>query len=212
MPGSDAVIAALLAGSVAGGLVLLVVAVRGTVVDPTRPPGRLTRWWARQRSPLLMLRVAVAVVVAVVVGVVTRWPVAAIGVGTFVAFYPAFVGGSKLELRQIERLDAVVSWTEALRDTTAAHAGLEQAIAATADKVRHRSGCVPVAHPAARSQCQGDEEMADHRTAAEQRVVRSGCPPGDPRSPRRGRLRRDSAVPASTSMSGAWPPCVGRRG
>jgi Flp pilus assembly protein TadB len=128
------VIAGLLAGAVAGGLVLLVVAARGTVVDATRPPGRLTRWWAHQRSPLLMLRVAVAVIVALVVGVVTRWPVAAIGVGAFVAFYPALVGGSKLELRQIERLDAVVSWTEALRDTTAAHAGLEQAIAATADK------------------------------------------------------------------------------
>jgi tight adherence protein B len=133
MPGSDVLIAALLAGGVVGFLVLLVLALRGTIVDPTRPPSRISRWWAQQRSPLLILRVAVAVIVALLVGVVTRWPVAAIGVGAFVAFYPAFVGGSKLELRQIERLDAVVGWTEALRDTTAAHAGLEQAIAATAD-------------------------------------------------------------------------------
>jgi hypothetical protein len=97
MPGSAVVIAALLAGALAGGLVLLVGAARGTVVDPTRPPNRFSRWWAQQRSPLLMLRVAVAVIVALLVGVVTRWPVAAIGVGAFVAFYPAFVGGSKLE-------------------------------------------------------------------------------------------------------------------
>ncbi|HEY3717756.1 MAG TPA: hypothetical protein VGL39_24795 [Jatrophihabitantaceae bacterium] len=133
MANPDTLIAALLAGGLLGAVILLFLAVRGSVIDPTRPPSRLSRWWGQQRSPLLTVRVAVAVLLALLIGVVTRWPVAALGVGAFVAFYPAFLGGSKLELRQIERLDALVGWTEALRDTTAAHAGLEQAITATAD-------------------------------------------------------------------------------
>ena len=42
------------------------------------------------------------------------------------------MGGSKDEQQQIVRLEAVVTWCEALRDTTTGHAGLEQAIPATA--------------------------------------------------------------------------------
>ncbi|MHA3700752.1 type II secretion system F family protein [Jatrophihabitans sp. YIM 134969] len=124
--------AALVAGGFGGAGLLLVVGIRGTVVDPTRPRGRLAELIARPRSPLFVLRMTGGASLAVVVEVVTRWPVAALGLGGLVAFWPALMGGSRDEQQQIVRLEAVVTWCEALRDTTTGHAGLEQAIPATA--------------------------------------------------------------------------------
>ncbi len=63
----------------------------------------------------------------------TRWPVAAAGVTAAAVFWPALTGGSKAEQRQINRLEAVVTWTEALRDTVTPSNGLEHAIPATAE-------------------------------------------------------------------------------
>jgi tight adherence protein B len=64
--------------------------------------------------------------------VFTRWPVAAGGLAALVIAWPAVFGGNRAEQQQIARLEALVVWTEALRDTIAAHASLEQAIPATA--------------------------------------------------------------------------------
>ena len=50
--------------------------------------------------------------------------------------------GSRAEQIQIARLEALVGWTEALRDTTSAHVGLEKAIPATAETA------APVIRPA----------------------------------------------------------------
>ena len=133
MPSLNFLLAALIAGSFGASVLLLVVAVRGTVLDPTRPPNRLQALLDRPRSPLLTLRLAGGVVLAILVFVVTRWPVAALGLGGLLAFYPALLGGSRDEQQQIVRLEAVVTWCEALRDTTTGHAGLEQAIPATAE-------------------------------------------------------------------------------
>jgi tight adherence protein B len=133
MPELNVLLAALISGGIGASMLLLVVAIRGTVVDPTRPPNRLEELLARPRSPLLMLRLTVGVLLAVLIFVITRWPVAALGLGGLVAFWPALMGGSKVEQQQIVRLEAVVTWCEALRDTTTGHAGLEQAIPATAE-------------------------------------------------------------------------------
>ena len=132
MPGLNVLFAALLGGGIGASVLLLIVAVRGTVPDPTRPPNRLQALLARPRSPLLMLRLTAGLLLAALIFAVTRWPVAAVGLGGLVAFWPALMGGSKEEQQQIVRLEAVVTWCEALRDTTTGHAGLEQAIPATA--------------------------------------------------------------------------------
>jgi len=132
MTDSTVLVAALIAGGLGAAVILLVVGLRGTVVDLTAPPGRLERWLAAQRSPLAMARLAGAALLALLVLAVTRWPVAAAGFGGLVTFWPALTGGSRDEQIQIARLDALVTWTEALRDTVSAHAGLEQAIPATA--------------------------------------------------------------------------------
>lgn len=132
MPELNVLLAAVICGGIGASVLLLVVAVRGTVLDPTRPPNRVQALLERPRSPLLMLRLASGVLLAILIFVVTRWPVAAIGLGGLVAFWPALMGGSKDEQQQIVRLEAVVTWCESLRDTTIGHAGLEQAIPATA--------------------------------------------------------------------------------
>jgi Flp pilus assembly protein TadB len=132
MPELNVLLAALICGGIGASVLLLVVALRGTVLDPTRPPNRLEALLERPRSPLLLLRLAAGVLLAVLIFVVTRWPVAAVGLGGLVAFWPALMGGSKDEQQQIVRLEAVVTWCESLRDTTIGHAGLEQAIPATA--------------------------------------------------------------------------------
>lgn len=132
MPTVDVLLAALLGAGVGAAILGLIVAVRGTVVDPTRPDNRLEALLHRPRSPLLIARLAGGLLLAVLVYLVTRWPVAAVGLGGLVAFWPALMGGSRSERRQVVHLEAVVSWCEALRDTSVAHAGLEQAIPATA--------------------------------------------------------------------------------
>jgi tight adherence protein B len=142
VPTLNVLFAALLGGGLGASVLLLVVAVRGTVPDPTRPPNRLQVLLARPRSPLLMLRLAGGLLLAVLIFAVTRWPVAAVGLGGLVAFWPALMGGSREEQQQIVRLEAVVTWCEALRDTTTGHAGLEQAIPATAQNA------APVIRPA----------------------------------------------------------------
>jgi tight adherence protein B len=132
MPEMNVLLAALICCGIGASVLLLVVALRGTVLDPTRPPNRLETLLERPRSPLLLLRLAAGVLLAILIFVVTRWPVAAVGLGGLVAFWPALMGGSKDEQQQIVRLEAVVTWCESLRDTTIGHAGLEQAIPATA--------------------------------------------------------------------------------
>lgn len=130
---TDVLIAALIAAGFGGAVVLLIVGVRATVVDPTRPPNRLQRFLDAQRSRRVLVRLVAGALLALLIGLVTQWPVAALGLGAMVLFWPALTGGTRVEQTQIARLEALVSWTEALRDTTAAHAGLEQAIPATAE-------------------------------------------------------------------------------
>ncbi|WP_166353137.1 type II secretion system F family protein [Phytoactinopolyspora limicola] len=110
---------------VGGGVLLLVVALRGT--EPRAPgPARKGSLLERLgRQTLLGLGTAVAVLA------VTRWPVAAIGAGILVSVWPMLFGGAKVEREAIARLDGLASWTESLRDTIAGAVGLEQAIPAT---------------------------------------------------------------------------------
>ncbi len=77
-------------------------------------------------------RILGGITVAVLTLAVTRWPVAAVGLGALVVWWPALFGGTGAEQRQIASLEALVTWTETLRDTIAAHASLEQAIPASA--------------------------------------------------------------------------------
>ena len=127
--------AAALCGVVVGfGVVLFVLGARGTDrALPRRAPSfaRITRG---------SHRVVLALVAAALVGVVTRWPVGAGLAAAFGFASPAVFGGAASRKAAVARTEAIAAWTEMLRDTMAAAAGIEQAIVSTA----------PVAPPAIR--------------------------------------------------------------
>jgi Flp pilus assembly protein TadB len=76
--------------------------------------------------------VAGGILVGAMLLVITRWPVAAVCATALIVAWPQFWGAARTERAQIARLEQLVVWTETLRDTTSAHIGLEQAIAASA--------------------------------------------------------------------------------
>ena len=118
---------AVLAGaSFGGGLLLLVLAVRGV---PARDPGTPSLWRRGVRSSAALgTRLGAAVGVGLLVLVVTRWPVAAVAIGLLVAYWDRIAGGGGEERLAILRLEGLAVWTESLRDTIAGAVGLEQAI------------------------------------------------------------------------------------
>ncbi|WP_018653543.1 type II secretion system F family protein [Actinomadura flavalba] len=121
----DVLLAVVAGALVGGGILLLAAALRGMPVR--RAP-------AKRRENLLRTlttRTGVAVIVGVVVLVVTRWPVAALGVGVLALAWPSLAGGAAEERAAMARLEGLAGWTESLRDTIAGAVGLEQAIPAS---------------------------------------------------------------------------------
>ncbi len=80
----------------------------------------------------LRIRLLLALCGAALLGLVTRWPVAALAGGVGGYFARDLLAPPSLRQAPIERTEAIAEWTEQLRDTMAAAAGLQQAIAATA--------------------------------------------------------------------------------
>jgi tight adherence protein B len=128
---SPAVAGAVLGGGVGAGVLLTVAGLRAAPEDPSRPPGRITRLRLQVGSPQTGARGAAAALTVVLTLVVTRWPVGALGTGALVMAWPALFGGARAEQAAMNRLEALVLWTESLRDTVAAHASLERVIPAS---------------------------------------------------------------------------------
>ncbi len=128
---NDRTLIALLCGAVVGGgILLLIVALRGT--EPREETPSLFKRSRSADSRRQLTRLGAGVVVGLLVLVVTRWLVLAVALGLLAAMADRFFGGTGEERRAIERLEALATWTEALRDTIAGAVGLEQAIPATA--------------------------------------------------------------------------------
>ncbi len=111
------------------GLLLVISGWRG--VDPDRRRG-LTRWPSHGRNDQWLVRLTVAVAVGVVTGVITGWVAAAVLAGLACWALPPVLGRDPRHAHQLDRIEAIATWTEMLRDTLAAAAGLEQTILATA--------------------------------------------------------------------------------
>jgi len=127
---TDKTLGALLCGAVVGGAVmLLIVAIRGTEPKDETPSLFRNRGADHRKN---MIRLGAALAVGLLVLVVTRWLVLAVALGLLAGMADRFFGGTGEERRAIDRLDALATWTEALRDTIAGAVGLEQAIPATA--------------------------------------------------------------------------------
>src|SRR5262249_20838654 len=109
---------------VGAGLWLVVTGARRTI----RPDQPSTLSWLRHKlTGRTGHRLAAAVAVAAVVATVTRWPVAALLAGLFGYAAPAMFGGGRAEAASLAKLDAIASWTEALRGSLRSYAGVEQA-------------------------------------------------------------------------------------
>ena len=70
-------VAVLLGAGLGGALWLVIAGIRGTTMDPTRPPTRTARLKDAFRSPGLSARILGGITVAALTLALTRWPVAA---------------------------------------------------------------------------------------------------------------------------------------
>jgi tight adherence protein B len=114
------------------GVVTFAVAMRPVVPGEVPASSSRTTVALRDRVENFMLRLALGVGAAVVIGVVTRWPMAALLVGVAGFMAPSMLGGEAQRKAKLARIEAMAAWAEMLRDTMAGSGGLEQSIVATA--------------------------------------------------------------------------------
>jgi tight adherence protein B len=122
----SAALAALAGVGLAGGLVLLVVAIRG--LPPRTSDQRGPSQWVSQR---LRLRATLAALAALTAALVTRWPAAVLLAGALGWAWPSLFASRKTTSATIDRIDAIATWTEMLRGMMVSAASIEQAIMAT---------------------------------------------------------------------------------
>jgi tight adherence protein B len=120
----------------------------------------------------------VALVAGLVALLITRWALAGLAAAAVVYLWPRLFGGGRAGRRQLEKIEALAAWTESLRDTATAAAGLEQAIPATVgaahallrapvrDLAARLDGRVPLPEALARFADDVDDPAADMVVAA----------------------------------------------
>ncbi|VVJ21521.1 Integral membrane protein [Amycolatopsis camponoti] len=116
-------------GTSVGLLFILVGLRRPQLATGRRPAGRELPWRTDRRWGF---RLALAAGIGLLAGTATGWVVGGVLASAAAWFLPALVGPDRAHVRRVARIEAVASWTEMLRDTLSAAAGLEQAILATA--------------------------------------------------------------------------------
>lgn len=122
----------LLAGAGFGVGLLLIAdgARRRPATQATSEPSRL---WRRVRQlPGQAPKLTAAVAGGLVVAVLTGWPAAGVLAGLGVVALPGLLGPDRDHQRGLARVEAIAGWTELLRDTLRAGAGLQQTIIRTA--------------------------------------------------------------------------------
>jgi Flp pilus assembly protein TadB len=119
-------LAALAGALLVGGLMILVAGARKRVVIP-KPP-RVGRQAWEMPSPE---RTALVGAAALVVLVITRWPVASIGAG--LAVWYASKPAAHRRVEEAAKADALTAWVEMLRDATGTPRGIEGVLTSTAD-------------------------------------------------------------------------------
>jgi Flp pilus assembly protein TadB len=133
MPFDRGVLGALALSSALGGaIVLLLASLRaGTTAFA---PERWTFALRRRATPTAGLRLLAGAGTGVLVLIATRWPVAAAAAAALILTWPVLFGGARTEHLAMARLEALVTWTESLRDSVSANVSLEQAIAVSTQR------------------------------------------------------------------------------
>jgi tight adherence protein B len=124
----QAALVALASMTLAGGVVLLIAALRGLPPRPERPsPSGVAHWAAGD----LRLRVSLAAGAAMAVALLTRWPIGALLAGALGWAWPGLFATKKASRQAIDRIEAIAVWAEMLRGMMVSAASIEQAIMAT---------------------------------------------------------------------------------
>lgn len=121
-------LAALAGAGMVAGLWLILDGLRPLPTSPKRvrrPNNATVRVSVGQRLPLTLA-------LAIPPALITRWPVAVIGMGAIGWFAPELFGSKASQDRATARTEAIAAWTEMLRDTMSGAHGLEQAVMTTA--------------------------------------------------------------------------------
>ena len=155
-------LAALAGGMIAVGLVLLVT----ELVGHRRPPWVPTPRRRFARAPFTSGRqTLLAVLAALVVLAVTRWPVAGLAAALAVIFLPRVLSQGA-QRQRTAKLEGLEQWTRRLGDMLTASRGLEEAIEASA-RSAPSAIAAPVATLAARLNARTGSEPALRAFAAE---------------------------------------------
>ena len=128
VPSLDLLLIVLLGAVIGGGILLFV----WSLIPQAEPEVMRTPSSILTHLRTAGTRLPIAVGSALLVLLLTRWPVAAAATGALAFAWPALFGGAAAETKAIARLEGLAAWTESLRDTVAGAVGLEQAIPATA--------------------------------------------------------------------------------
>jgi Flp pilus assembly protein TadB len=129
---SIVVLFGLLGAGFGAGILLIWAGLRDQPAGDGRTLAWWRTWWATQHDRKRVGWLAGAGITGLTVGAVTGWVVGAILTALAVASLPRILGAGTDHKRDLERIEAIAGWTEMLRDTLVAAAGLEQAIRATA--------------------------------------------------------------------------------
>jgi Flp pilus assembly protein TadB len=122
----------LLGAGLACGILLIWAGLRGRHIREGAASSWWRTWWTEHHDRKLTGWLVGAVIAGLTVGAVTGWVVGAILAALAVVSLPRILGSNTDHKHNLERIEAIASWTEMLRDTLVAAAGLEQAILATA--------------------------------------------------------------------------------
>ncbi|MGH9030542.1 MAG: type II secretion system F family protein [Acidimicrobiia bacterium] len=125
------VVAALLGSGIGLGVLLVVAGMTGRAVLESAD-GQRTRRLRSFANSAHARDVAVAAGIALVVVLLTGWPVGGVLAGGAALAAPRLLGGRAARESAVARTEAIASWTELIRDSIAAASGLEEAIMATA--------------------------------------------------------------------------------
>lgn len=125
-------IGALLGAALGTGAFTATMGMRGFWSSPSARRGGPGTWFQGSLMPLVV-RLVIAIAGSVAAIVVTGWLVAGFVVGIAAFLSPTLLRAKARRNREVDRMNALATWVEMLRDTISAASGLIETLKATAD-------------------------------------------------------------------------------
>lgn len=126
-------VAGLLGAGVAAGLLVFLYGLLSHKTPTAVTTARWGTWWQHFQQRTSLRWNTAALVGGLLAGWLTGWVVGGLLVALAAWTLPRVLGGDRTYAYRVARIEAIAAWTEMLRDTLSAAAGLEQAITATVD-------------------------------------------------------------------------------